>query len=230
MDQILVAPAGWWRGFGIGFWVFGDGMVHNNDETPLDVVASPGARPRALAQTLSDGATDAFASAAAAERLAVVADVSKGRNGGRVFWSEKQVQLCRPIAGCRGLVDRSSKVTLDPAWSPDGRTLAFVEAPDYASGGTPPPRLHRWYADHRLLLYDAVTKKLRGVHGANGATVPKWSPDGKSLLYVSGNGLWLLPSLTGKPVEIAAPLFGSGNWPQYYAQVAWNAQFSWWSS
>jgi hypothetical protein len=229
MDQIRIQPAGWWRGFGIGFWVFGDGMVHNNDQTPLDVVAAPGARPRMLAQTLSDGTTDVLAASAAGGRLAVVADISRGLNGGRLIWSDKQVQACLPGGGCRGLVHRPSKVTLDPAWSADQRTLAFVEAPAYVGAGTSPSRLRRWYADHRLLLYDAASGVLRSVRSAAGATVPQWSHDGKSLLYVSGNGLWLLPSPTGKPEEIASPLFASGNWPEYYGQVAWSAQFSWWA-
>jgi hypothetical protein len=228
MSGVLVDPAGWWRGFGIGFWVFGDGSTHNNDETPLDAITAPGAQPTTLAQTLSDGTTDTVASSPAG-RLAVVADVSEGRNGGRLLWSKKQVQICTPAAGCGGLVQRASKVTLDPAWSPTGRTLAFIEAPAYTSAGTPPARLHRWYADHRLLLYSPQTGTPRGIPVTQGVTVPAWSADGRSLLYVSRNALWLLPTLSAKPVEIASPLFATGTWPQYYAQVPWNAQFAWWS-
>ena len=78
MGQILVDPVGWWRGFGIGFWVFGNGMIHNNDETPLDLIAKPDAHPTTLAQTLSDGTTESFAASPVGKRLAVVADISQG--------------------------------------------------------------------------------------------------------------------------------------------------------
>ncbi len=228
MNEILVEPAGWWRGFGIGFWVFGDGMVHNNDATPLDVIGAPGGRPRLLAQTLSDGTTDVLA-ANGRGTLAVVADVSHGSNGGRVVWDKKQLQVCGSRA-CVAPVASSSKVTVDPAWSPDGRTLAFAEAPDFAFPGWPQRFMQRWYAKHVLQLYDLGTRKLQTIRAAKGATVPAWSPDGKSLLYVAGDGLWLLPSLSSAPVEIASPLFTQRRWPAYYGQVAWMSQFAWWSS
>ncbi|MGD0713119.1 MAG: hypothetical protein ABSB24_02900 [Gaiellaceae bacterium] len=63
----------------------------------------------------------------------------------------------------------------------------------------------------------------------DGATALRWSADGKSLIYVRGDALWLLPGLTRRPVRIAAPLFPPGNWPQYFAQIPWSTQFAWWS-
>jgi WD40 repeat protein len=224
MTEIVIDVAGWWKGFGVGFWVFGDGMVHNNDATPLDVVAAPGTRPRYLASALSDGTTRVVA-ASARDRLAIVSDLG----GGRVVWQDKHVEICEPRATCRPLAGSGSKVTLDPAWSPDGRTLALDVAPNLAFPGWPQKLMRRWFGAHRLVLYDTRTQRFHIVAGASGATVPAWSPDGKSLLYVSGDGLWLVPSLGSEPVEIASPLFAPNNWPAYYGQVAWSAQFDWWS-
>jgi dipeptidyl aminopeptidase/acylaminoacyl peptidase len=89
--------------------------------------------------------------------------------------------------------------------------------------------MRHWYNAHELLLYDAHSERIRAVPEARGATVPAWSPDGKRLLYVADNALWLLPSLSAKPVEIATPLYTQQQWPAYYGQIDWTAQFDWWA-
>jgi hypothetical protein len=225
MDAIVVALAGWWRGFGIGVWVFGDGAVHNNDETPLDVIAAPDARPRYLTDALSDGTTRV--TAAARGRLAVVADVSHGVNGGRIVWDKKQLQVCTP-ASCRAVDTNRRSVTLDPAWSANGRRLAYAEAPDRTTGGWTQRVVKRWYAAHRLHVLDVRTGVTRTIPGGRGATVPIWSANGASLLFVAGDGISLLPRLGARPVQIARPLF-AGFWPSYFGQMAWPTQFAWWS-
>jgi len=215
--------AGWWRGLGIGVWLFAGGGTRNLDETPLDAIARPGAKPRRLADTLSMQTTRVFASSNT--NLALVADISHGVNGGRVYWDAKQVQVC--ASTCKPLVVDRSKVTLDPAWSPNGSELAFVEAPDRRQGGWGQSVLTTWYGQHVLRIYDARTHRLRTIAAAHGATVPLWSANGKSLLYVATDGVWLLPSLAAKPVRIATPLFTPARWPSYFGQMAWAQQLAW---
>jgi dipeptidyl aminopeptidase/acylaminoacyl peptidase len=228
MRQPLVEPAGWWRGFGIGVWVFGDGMTHDLDATPLDVITAPGAKPRFLAETLSDGTTRVVDGGRSA--LAVVADVSHGINGGRVVWDAKQLQICTPSpAHCTPIVGDRSRVTLDPAWAPSGRRLAFVEAPDRSSAGWPQPVLRRWYGQHVLRIYDVRTHRLHAVAAASGATAPLWSSDGKSLVYFADDGVWLLQALDASPVRIATPVFAPSRWPAFYGQMSWPSQLAWWS-
>ena len=227
MTGPLLDLAGWWRGFGIGAWVDGDGQTRNLDETPLDVISHPGAKARFLLDTLSvqttrvlDGGNNA---------VAFVADISHGDNGGRVYWDAKQVQICTPPASCKPIVTDRSKVTLDPEWSPSGDQVALVEAPDRHAGGWGQDVLTRWYGQHVLRIYNTRTHRLRTIRAAAGATAPLWSPDGKSLVYLADDGVWLLPSLDAKPVQIATPLFTPSNWPSYFGQIAWSAQMSWWS-
>jgi hypothetical protein len=227
MTEIVIDVAGWWPGLGIGIWVYGDGAVHNNDDTALDLIRDPGAEPRALGQTLSDRTTRVFA--ATAGGLAVVADQPGIVNGGRIVWNGKHVHICT-ARGCTAVRDDPHTVTLDPAWSPDGRLLAYVEAPELLNeSGWRQRVLRAWYADHRLLLRDVQTGVTRTLAAAPGATVPVWSRDGRSLLFVDHDGISLLPTLRARPVVIARPLF-RGPWPSYYGQMAWAAQFDWWSS
>lgn len=224
MNDIVIDPDGWWPGLGIGFWAFGDGMVHNNDASPLDLVAAPGAKPRPFGQTLSDPMTLDITSANADGEVAIVTD----HGGGREEWLDKQVKLCTATSEvCRAIAATPGKVTVDPVWSPNGQTLLFAEAPNVQNGPWSQARVAAWYAARRIELYTPRAHMLQPLPAAAGAAAPIWSPNGNSLLYVRDDALWLLPTLNGHPVRIAGPLFPPDNWPQYYAQIAWSAQFAW---
>jgi WD40-like Beta Propeller Repeat len=222
----LIDPAGWWRDQGIVYWAQGDCASCNADGDPLYVIRSPGAHPRLLGTTLADSSLDQV-TAAPDGPLAIVAEIPGPGMGGRLIWQDRTVQVCGPRARCTGVPARPSTVALDPAWSPDGRTLALVRAPDLASAAFPQNVVAAWYAAHQLWLYDPAHRSLRELN-ASGATVPLWSASGTSMLYVAQDGIWLLPSLTGRPVRIAGPLFPPGNWPTFYGQVNWLSQFAWW--
>ncbi len=216
-----ISLAGWWRRE-IGFWASGRCDSCNADGDPFFAVPSPGARPQLLGTTLAGSGV----AVAATGRLALV---NNSRSGlGRLIWQGKHVEVCGPRATrCAGIPSPPGTVTLDPAWSPGGTTLAFVRAPSRASPAFPQRVVARWYDAHQLWLYDPVTRSLRRLD-APGAADPAWSANGKSLLYVARDGIWLLPRISGPPVRIATPLFPPGNWPAYYGQVGWMAQFAWW--
>lgn len=152
-------------------------------------------------------------------------EVALGAGAGRDAWTNKQVVTCAR-GRCATLVTTAAALTLDPAWSPDGTTLAYVSA---AAGpeGSPYSQsaLRRWYASRRVWLLRRQ-RGLREVPGPAGAAAPEWSADGRSLLFVARDGLWLLPSVAGKPLEIASPLYG-GRWPNGHGVVPWPAQFAW---
>lgn len=223
MKSILFSVAGWWPHLGIGIWVVGDGAVRNLDGTPLDAIASPGSPLTTLGRTLSDK-TDDPVSAGVRGEVAVVVD----RGGGRSAWQGKQVELCSQAThACRVLPHVRGDVTVEPIWTRDGRTLIYAEAPNVTTGPYTQKQIVGWFSAHRLLVYDTVTGRVRSLPAAHGATAVNVSEDGRSLLYVRNDALWLLPTLSGKPVRIVEPLFPPRKWPQYYAQVAWSDQFAW---
>ena len=253
-NQAKADLAGWWPKWGIAFWVFTSGMYRNSDATPLAVISKPGARPRVIAQTLSNGTTDA-ADAASAGELALV--VSTG-SAGREYAIGKTLERCSPgtlpcavlphastwggaplkCSPCFGApaTGPGSAVSLDPAWSPNGTLLAYVKAPASRAGAGP---TLAWFQAHQLYVWNSDTGATRRIGAINGSSLPTWSHNGKSLLYVSGDGLWLANAKTGKAVEIEHPLYRESAWKDigsdavslaFYGQIPWSEQFNWHSS
>jgi dipeptidyl aminopeptidase/acylaminoacyl peptidase len=188
------------------------------DGTSVYELRSPGSRPVTLAVTVGDNI-----SIGSAGKLAL------GAGGNRYAWTGKTVETCSPSTGqCKPLPTQPGVLSIDPAWAPDGHTLAFVEAaPESTSLAFTQPILARWYATHSLWLLHAGSTRPTKVAGTQGASSPTWSADGKSLLYVSGDALWLIPQQGASPEKVVAPLFPKHNWPSYYGQINWANQFAW---
>ena len=250
---LIADLAGWWPRWGIAFWAYCCGATRNLDDTPLEVLTAPGARPHLIARTLSLGITDAVAAGGGGE-LSLVATTS---GAGRVYSQGKVVETCArstltctrlpgdtvwfgktPKLPCLGLCRQAqnpppgtpgSAVSLEPAWSPSGSQLAYVLAPTTPSDLQTPA----WYAAHELVVWNPRTGSRRKLASVSGASVPTWSRDGRDLLYVSGDGLWLAPASGGKPVEIERPLFPERIWKappltiSFNGQIHWTGQFSW---
>jgi Tol biopolymer transport system component len=91
----------------------------------------------------------------------------------------------------------------DPAWSPDGRTIAFASD----RGGS----YEIWRLDGVGRMLHPVTT---GTPGA-GARDPSWSPDGGAILYSAPyelrRSIWRVPAIGGVPVAITADAV-DGSW------------------
>jgi Tol biopolymer transport system component len=86
-----------------------------------------------------------------------------------------------PMAADNGAGDSSK---WSPAWSPDGKTIAYLDGFSGSEGG-----------NARIRLYDVASGRRRGLGGVatNGLS---WSPDGRRLLYGSLAGVRVIDVAT----------------------------------
>jgi Tol biopolymer transport system component len=153
----------------------------------------------------------------------------------RYEWDSKNILVCDLTGGCARLPAGSPGATnTDPALSPDGRYLAFVHGAATSPDDFSQVPVSKWYATRSLWLDtraggNGAGGQVRQLTSAGTSVAdPTWSADGQRLLYVRGNGLWLLNPAGGGPVRIVASLF-SGAWPNYYYYIDWPDQFAWYS-
>lgn len=185
------------------------------DGLPLYEQAAPGATPRKLALMVGSAVS-----------LSAGAHFAIGAGGDRYAWRTKHAIACSTGSHCSTVPAPSSYLSLDPAWSPNASVLAYVVARASRSNNFFQPTIRRWYRTRRLWLF-ANGSQPRVVAESTGAADPRWSQDGRSVLFVANDSLWLLPRLDAQPVRIAGPLFRPSSWPSYYGQIDWIDQFAW---
>ena len=150
------------------------------------------------------------------------------QGGDRYAWVTKSVETCSAATQrCTRLRTPANTLSLNPAYSPDGHTLAFVEAASVTDSTIGQPDVRRWYATHSLWILRQRATTPTEIRGTRGAAAPVWSADGKSVLYVANDALWLLPTLSSRPVRIASPLFTPNDWQSFYGEISWSTQFAW---
>lgn len=108
-----------------------------------------------------------------------------------------------PIGGAPQNLTRDAAMDAEPAWSPDGRYLAWSS--DRAGN-----RLDLWVRD---MTTGAVRQLTRTANSAMGAA---WSPDGQRIAFLEVDGVWRRSNLsvvdvaTGRVRQVHESTFGPG--------------------
>lgn len=96
------------------------------------------------------------------------------------------------VADLSGLVFRplatESTLENDPAWAPDGTSIAYVAIADGL------PQIFT-----RSIGEGGAAQITRGTAGADN---PSWSPDGSAVYFTSAGGLWVVSSAGGVPERV----------------------------
>lgn len=145
-------------------------------------------------------------------------------------WQGSQLALCEPTAGtCRRLSQPAGTVSIDPSWSPSGRSIAFVRAP-VLRASSPGSGLDTWYARRRLWVSGPTGADAHQVPGAvAGAAEPQFGASGKTIDYVTGRAIDSVPSSGGVSTPIASGLAGalSTAGPDGYGKLPWGGTAAW---
>lgn len=100
-----------------------------------------------------------------------------------------------------------------PSFAPDGKSVAFTSN---AEGGT-----HIWILD----LDDQAPRQL--THGKSQDLRPRWSPDGKTILFMRQGDLWTVSSSGGDPSEIIRHAYNP-NWSHDGQRIVFERRYEVW--
>ncbi|MDQ7097021.1 hypothetical protein REC12_25840 [Desulfosporosinus sp. PR] len=152
--------------------------------------------------------------------------------GNRPVWTGKSLAVCDLRTGTSSnLPNPEGSVAIDPAASPDGAKIAFVAAQNLGNdvwGFSDSGQLSAWIATRTLWIENVDASGAHPLKAAGtGIYQPEWSKDGKRIMYVRDNSLWLIGADGGNPQRIIGPFPGWEKDPFGYYGYIWHDDFAW---
>jgi Tol biopolymer transport system component len=161
------------------------------------------------------------------------------RGSGRETWSEQRIAVVDLDTGFVRNLTAANVAALCPAWSPDGRTIAYTSAPDAGNigGGE---EAHTNLQQRKIWLVDPSgaspqRQLINDPHYRD--EEPMWSSDGSHMLFgrMDYNGhasLWLMDSDGSHarhicPLKVYDDMGVEDNWFGYYGYIDWRSAFDW---
>jgi TolB protein len=219
-----VIVAGWWPdGKGILFWPNPQHAASGSaDGLQLQSLAVGSHSPKGLTGTLT---YPEWLSWADERRVLLVAGF------GREVWKSKALAFCHAgSGGCQNLPNPDGTVALDPAWSPKGDRIAFVQAAE-DEGGNP----SEWVKTRTLWIASPDGTGARRIDGAGtGVFGPLWDAGGGRVLYVAGGELRIQQADSSEPPATVVESFPGPRGvvddalPWYYGHLAVPDLLDWW--
>ena len=211
--------AGWWPdGLGLLVWVdpqhsaslAADGM----SLVSVGLDAGAGAHP--LATTL--GYPSWLSWSPDGHRLVVAA------GSDRRTWTGKRLTVCDAHRGdCLPLVLPQGKVAVDPAWSPDGARIVYVQADDQPGTGG---ETAAWTASRQLwTVKPDGSDATRVASDLTGASEPRWNSAGALISVVAADRVLVLDPSSGATTPVGGLLSAAD--VDYYGTADWSALLAW---
>lgn len=160
------------------------------------------------------------------QRLALV-------DGGRPeTWENKSIDIVTLAPSLHRISD-NSRADLFPAWSPDGRWIAFSGAPGAPGVGGAGP-VARAMAQRKIwIMKPDGTGKRQLTNGSDFRDErPEWSANGDYILFARLRGdqaqLWLMRADGSDQRQVVDELTPSPGGKGYFGYVDWGQLYDWW--
>lgn len=130
--------------------------------------------------------------------------------GGRIIWTEKSLATINPESGStQELPNPAGCVAIDPSFSPDGNSIAFVTAKNLGKnivGFDKPDGYANWVTTRTLWIENANGSGSHPLKSAGqGVYQPTWSKSGNHILYAKNNSLWIVKTNGENPEKVLGP-------------------------